>query len=225
MKKIVCVALIITSLAIPSFADLAIVFDYFALTGDYRYNSTLELGTLTVQDTAASKGSIDRILPTVGTADFYSGNAKFLSQLAVSSITPNSAIGEGTMSMTDIDGTTLDLLVSGFFRKSSNERIYFDGIITQAAFGGDNDGNVEGDNGSFDTTFNAPLSDGTVIQFNVASPWFNNISSFSGKLSRASGELYADANSPPPAVVPAPAALVMAGIGLGCIGWVKRRFN
>jgi hypothetical protein len=222
MKNVLIVMALIAGLVSPAVADMTPIMSwgYEQLSGSWA-KTTDTTGTLTVSvDVAKSFGDVTRTIPTVAQAGWFPAglNAdQFSAAFAVTNMDADSANGTGTVSIKDNDGTILGMTVVGEFSMLGG-KVYFNGNITSAGFIAD-DGDFEGDIGSFSTDF-GKYNDipwvGTITQFTVdGGSWIKDIAEFSGKSTNSTGEITA---------VPVPAAVLLGGLGLGLVGWMKRRF-
>jgi hypothetical protein len=199
-------------------AAVVVTFNYNDLSGNYTGDSTS--GTFNahaVDSSLHSAGSVARVVPTVGTADFQPGFASggdssdFVLNMTLGAISSNMRSGNGTFTATDADGDTLSGSLNGTWQQAG----------TFLSFAGSLSGVVFTDNGGQDGLFNGsssgsfPFADlnplnlsGAIIDLtaNVAGGFFS--SNFTDAASGVNGQ-----------IIPAPGAL----FGLGLIGLAGAR--
>jgi len=144
------------------------------------------------------------------------GQADFLLDLAISNIdtVSKTADGVGTITAWDIDGDKISGDVVGTWQLLSGQGT-FTGQVSNIL--------VESDemppwfNGQFDTGFDADFSEyeqvlGAVTDLTGLDGFFDQ--PFSGHSSRVTVQ-----------AIPAPGAVVLGALGLGVVGWVRRRLS
>jgi len=178
-------------------------FDYSDLAGSF------EGSTFSLAGDANSNGDVTRTqsgeTAEFGEGSLTGGTAGVSVDLAISNITAGTAEGNGTLTLTDVDGDTLTADIAGDFTEEFGA-VSFEGLMTNVALssGSTFDG-TSGD--SFSTDFPGFITpfDGEVVSiFFGADEFFD--AAFSVQDVGLSGQVQA---------IPAPAsALALAGLGL-----------
>jgi len=219
MKKLLTIALVTLISVVPAFADLSkteiITWGYQALDAAWNGQNTLVVKA----NEDLSSGQVNRVVPEINSAVWTAGGLdanQFYAEFSVSSLTSSNAFGTGYIVLRDNDGTKLAMIVSGNFTPIPGS-VFFNGVITDAFFGENMDGAFEGDYGSFSTDFSAYRDKwiGTITQFNFTSGAWLTAGEFDGVSTNSTGSIVA---------VPVPAAVLLGGLGLGLVGWIKRQF-
>ncbi len=204
----------IAAIAGTAAAQPAIVsFTYSDLHGSYNAGA----GTYTAMAGAMTAGDVTRLDANPGSAEFDTGSlpgafADMQIAMTVSNVGANSADGNGTITLTDINGDTIAGDVDGQFVLFMGS-IFFEGMLSNV-FINDNssDGTFDGtSSGAFSTAFGSPGPySGSVVElfFNPGN-FFG--SSFSNQTTLASGLL-----------VPGPGTAALASFG-GLLAVRRRR--
>jgi hypothetical protein len=141
--------------------------------------------------------------------------ANVVLNMSLSDIRTTDANAAGTITITDLDGDTITADINGTWTPLG---IFasFSGSLSNVLFHSTGDGTFEGSNngvldGAFAMDFGeAPLS-GAILQLALPNNWFAD-----GSFSDANTLIEAS-------VIPAPSATLLAAIGLGLAGWVRKR--
>lgn len=209
---VLAVALVASAgLASAVSAQVVLTFNYTDLNGSYSTaNSTF---TAVASNTPAlqSSGNVSRLLDNpsstaVFNAGFEGGSAANAQiNISVFNIMGTLAQGAGSIVLTDTDGDTISMGLSGFWVRQSGGRTFFNGNITNAVFGfaPGSDNVFTGQTGSFNMNFAAqqPLT-GALIQLFVRSGVGFFAQDFTGQSTQVAGQL-----------VPTPAAAALMGLG------------
>jgi len=233
--KFVLLVVAVMTLALPLSAargdPTVLGFEYSMLDGTYTGDAgggnftammTTDLDPLKQGD--YTSGRVDRLAPPekADSAFFLFnplldfGQADFLLDLAISNIdtVSKTADGVGTITAWDIDGDKISGDVVGTWQLLSGQGT-FTGQVSNIL--------VESDemppwfNGQFDTGFDADFSEyeqvlGAVTDLTGLDGFFDQ--PFSGHSSRVTVQ-----------AIPAPGAVVLGALGLGVVGWVRRRLS
>jgi len=139
--------------------------------------------------------------------------------MELSNITSNSAdvlLGDATFTITDADGETLSGLVYGTWTPGNLDFLHFNGYISEVVFSNPN-GTFDGPSGGqFLTDFSPvdPPFEGAIITLSISG---NGGFFDAGDFDDASTLVHAE-------VIPAPAAMLIAGLGsVVCLSFRKRR--
>jgi hypothetical protein len=220
MSKSVLVVAAGAALSISSAASAAMTLIDFAFNStaaayNSATNSLQAQGVDNIADGVRTTGNVRRYDVTPGTAnyDLGTGAGAIAMNLAVSAIGPTSAIGSGTLTITDANNDTITATVSGTFINGGSA-VFFNGFLSNVALN-----NTSGDN-----TFNGPSGGGfsmstaglgslsgsiIYLELGNAGNFFTN--SFNTVVTQVSG-----------AIVPAPASLALLGLG-GLVAGRRRR--
>jgi len=212
-----CVAMLVG--AVPAWATTPLIdIGFNNLTGSFNSGTKI----FTALDNALTNGTVQRIRPTSGTAYFnsgYGGPADFALSMVISNVTATSATGVGSFLITDANGTTFGGDLTGtwtFVNLPLLQYAVYSGEVSNAVFGGNADGLFEGPSGgSFSTDFSPsglPFY-GAVVTLQIGKDWFKK-GSFSGAVDNLVMK-----------IVPAPGAILLAALGLGGLGLIRRRLG
>jgi len=213
----VCVALL--AVAVPAKATTPLIdIGFNNLTG--TFNGATKVFTAT--DNSVTNGSVQRLMPPTGTAYYvgpFAGSADFTMSMNISNVTASTADGAGSFTIIDVDGTTFLGDLNGtwtYVNLGIIKYASFAGLVTNAVFGGNADGTFDGPNGgSFSTDF-SPISMplyGAIVTLRIGEDWFTG-PGFTGTVENLVIK-----------IIPAPGALLLAALGLGGLGLIRRRFS
>lgn len=230
-KNIVVLALAASSTFVASQAmavDTILSFGYTDLNGSFAGSGGN--GSFTANATnaggLASGGDVTRLSSPAGTATFNPGfvsgldAADFALTLSVFGNNGSVAFGQGTFTITDVDGDTITGNIDGFWVKGADTgngsfNTFFNGDLSNVVLtdNGIADGQFSGNGGSsFDLNLGFPgIFEGALVQLFLqpGSDFFG--SNFSGISTQVSGE-----------IVPAPSAAALLGL-VGVAGLRRRR--
>jgi hypothetical protein len=227
-KFLAVVVLAVVSSAPMAMADTTLIsFAYDRFVGTYS-STTAATGSFSINpDTSGatindrSAGSGSRLIPTTGTVNFdwglaTIGAANVETNVAVTGLNAATAGASGTLILTDIDGDTITALLTGTWYNTGGSASLV-ATLSSVVFSGGN-GLWNGNNGG--TPWSIPAFalqlTGTLLELS-SDHWFTDaavgtsINSTVGMTGSIKG------------VVPAPGASLLIAVGLGLVGWAKRR--
>lgn len=213
--------------ASTAWADLQIMsFSYDQFVGTYvGTDKGGQFSLATASSGASSMDFLRRVVEPFGLAmtqfDGSHGLADFDVNLSVANIMGNTAEGAGDFAMVDVDGDKITAKLEGTWTRLADDWAVFRGVFSdiqitlvnpaQAWFNGTGGTPVSLDFTRYGSP-PAPMSGAmTQLELNFGR-WFTK-----GDFTASSGG-YGQF-----AIVPAPAAVGLVGIGLGLIAWLKRR--
>jgi len=173
-----------------------------------------DTSVLATSSVGESTGSVTRRVSGPTQAAFGAGDADFSLELTISNIGGTTADGNGSFTVTDLDGDTFTGDVAGTFNfvptgPGARGVLFFGGTVDGASFTSD-DGTFDGTVGSFDTDFPGnDIFSGALQRLELSAPNFFE-RSFSGGVAEVDGQF-----------VPAPASLAL--LGLGGLAATRRR--
>ncbi len=210
-------------LAQVAMADAILTFGYTDLSG--QYVGGVPGGTFTARASAVgaiqTSGDVTRLQSPNGDAVFANGFvglpglADAFFEISVENKTAFSATGLGRFVLTDLDGDTIDGVISGTWIRGSQGRTFFNGNLTEVAIhdNGAQDDQFNGNTGSFaidNLGGPMPVLRGALVQLFIRTGVGFFDQSFFNNSTQVSGE-----------IVPTPGAAVLAG--LGGIAALRRR--
>lgn len=215
-KNVFIAAIAVGAASCAASAQSVITFAYNNLAGTYDGTSGIFSAAAVDSPGLQSIGDITRLSAPAGTADFGSGfvSAPNLADVAFNiSVTGidqinGTALGSGSFTLTDIDGSTLTGTITGVWIRGGLGQTFFNGDITNASFTG---ASFDGENGSFSTNLGfLPPYEGavTVLFLRPGSGGFFD-ANFNAIATQFQGEL-----------VPTPGAALL---GLGGLAALRRR--
>jgi hypothetical protein len=207
--------IVIGALAAAAQAETVLTFGFTDLSGSFDVGTSAFLAEAVDNGTFQTAGDVTRLSPVGGTANFddgFVGRSAFADaviSMDISSIGSNSADGAGTLVITDNDGDSITADLDGMFSNGGFGIYFFTGYLTNVFLSGTTFDGTDG--GSFDTDLpgDAPYEGALVQLFIQGGGFFTQ--DFSGQSVQVSG-----------VIVPAPAALGLAGVGL-VLGSRRRR--
>lgn|GEM_PF-350515 len=222
-KTSMFVALVGTSLfAAAANADGILTFGYTDLDGDYAGNAMNPTGpgfngsfTANASSTGPlhSSGDVSRLIPTAGQADFATdfvarsvANAQFNISVENKDNMIGLADGNGTFTLTDIDGDSFTGNINGFWVQGTAGRTFFNGDLSNVVFNdnGAQDGLFNGEGNSFAGFLGFPgIFEGALVQVFIRTGVGFFDSSFANAPTNSEGIL-----------VPTPGVAALAGLGL-----------
>lgn len=202
------------TLATTALGDVIISGRYDSLAGSYVSNTQLFTAAAVDTATLRTSGAVSRLIAPVSTANFQEGfvsgadAANFaINVTAIPTINPNRRTGTGTFSAMDVNGDEIFGQVAGTWINGGPGFIFFNGtlsnVVINPAGGGAVNTTFDGSlAGSWSFALGAPTPyEGAIVQLVFGAPSF-----FTADFSdRATGVTFQ--------LVPAPGALVLAGLG------------
>lgn len=177
---------------------------------------------------AETFGHVYRNPEPVGTALFlpgaWSGAESFSISMAISDITPTSAVGTGSFSITDVHGDAITGLLSGTWAKEALNTAVFIGSMTDVSYLSVADATFDGHLGSVSMSFPDRIEpwSGVLTQLTAPNGWFMDAAGVPRTFDFKGGSVDAIVNAP---VIPAPGALCLALFGvINAAGWRRHRF-
>lgn len=195
-------------------ADVVASFTYDSMSGSYDGAGNFQARAV---DNAfqQTSGDTSRLDPVTQNATFAPGFVSRSGANAIINISvnnfgwngPNTALGGGSFTLTDVDGTTCTGSLSGDWSSPGAGILFFNGAITGATFSG---ASWDGEFGSWATNLpGGPPYDGAIVQLTFSGSGFFD-TSFSDRETGSTLQL-----------VPAPGALAL--LGLGGLAAARRR--
>lgn len=193
-------------------------FNYGNLNGSFNSGSLL----FNAADDADANGTVSRIIAPSGSALFagtamdggFPGTAAFDLSMNVSGLSAMSAMGSGTVTLTDLQGDTFTASIMGTWTNTGGSATFSGLLQNVMPTNSSTDGTFDGNSGSgFSMSFPAPPPyEGAAVVLEFGN-WFTDVQgtaqSFSGATTLASG-----------AIVPEPATLGL--LGLGALAFIAR---
>ncbi|HYF15333.1 MAG TPA: hypothetical protein VD971_09710 [Phycisphaerales bacterium] len=185
-------------------------FSYDSLAGSYSPTSaTTGNFSAVAVNTATLKtvGDFNRVVPTIGNADFPAGFVSDLNaadiniSMGLTGITASGANGAGSITITDVDGDTMTAVVAGSWALIAPGFSAFTGSLTNIVFASD-DGMFNGYTGSWSVSLPGNPLEGAIVNLMVGggSSFFGG--GFANRAVGVSGQ-----------IVPTPGALALLGVG------------
>ena len=212
-------------LATTSTAQPIFDFGFHSLDGDFDGVSSFTANATAVSlgGPYNSDGYVNRVVAPMGSVNFApgfvtgAGMEDYNMSMTIGAITATTATGAGSLTITDVDGDTITADVSGTWSTPGGPFASFSGLLSNVMLNENTDGVFEDAGaGSISMDFDARQLEpynGAIITLFTGS-WFS--SAFSNQDTLVNATVIA---------IPAPAALVLGGLGLGLVGLVRRRFN
>jgi hypothetical protein len=199
----VAAAALVAAVGSAASAQTLIDFSYNSASASYNTGSSTLTASAVNSGAIQTSGFVRRFLPTASSANFLPGSANFNLSLAVSGVTPTSATGVGSLTLTDANGDTITAAVNGTFFNGGSA-VFFNGFLGNIALNNNSsDGNFDGASGgsfSLNTSGYAPLS-GSLVYLELGNAGNFFTSSFATTVTQVSG-----------AIIPAPSALALAAL-------------
>jgi hypothetical protein len=228
-KSVAVTAIVALSLAVAPAANAGGLINLFSfgftdLDGDF-VRAGGNTGTFTAVADNNTSGDVTRIAGGAITANYNQGfprpPANYVTSMGLTNITANMADATGSFAITDADGDTITGDIAGQWFRVQNpfgpDSAQFIGVLTNVNLNdnGALDGSFDGPSGgSWSMDFSSiqlPPYLGFIVQLTQPS-WFT--SAFSDQFTNIDAQVVA---------VPVPGAVVLGALGLGLVGWMKRR--
>jgi hypothetical protein len=211
--KLLVLAIAVCMIATPARADL---FGFHLGNLSLSYDGA---ATVTTTGTAGlTTGSLYRNTAPAGTAQFLagswgSGSESLLISMTLSNLTSSTADAIGTITFSDVDGSTIAANLTGSWSAAAGLPI-FTGKLTTVTHTPSTD-TFDGHTGSVDMQFVQPQPwRGAIVQLVFTTNWFKT-----GTILNNTG------GSIDVGVVPVPAAVILGVLGLGVAGLKLRKFS
>lgn len=201
-----------------------VTFTYTDLSGSYAGNAIS--GNFTARASAVAplttSGTVSRILPMAATTVFSpgfeatAGLSDAVFNISVYNKTAFTALGAGTMVLTDFDGDQIKADITGTWVQSFGGRNFFNGNLSRVTFvnnSGTNQFNSSPSDPGFNMSFyNNGLLTGALVQLQIlrSNVGFFNVP-FSNNAVQTSGQ-----------IIPTPGAMALLGVG-GLLAARRRR--
>ena len=219
MKRLMTAGIVLAMSAAANAALTQLDFNYRSVNGTWDGTS------LTWAASADSFGEVAVTANPAKRADFGAGSlgglntADVTGNIVVTGITATTATGSGTLTLTDVDGSTITANVSGDFYLnappgSNDPTILFTGTLNSVVYAFGGAGTFDGITTSFSTSdFSTNAYLGFLTQFEFDGNWFT-APSFSTDTLKLVGSTQ----------LPVPGAALLGVLGLTAITSIRRRF-
>jgi uncharacterized protein (TIGR03382 family) len=219
MRKTTLITVLAASAGLGAMAnaDVLVSLTYDDLAGSF--NTATQTFTANAVDTAdlRSSGDASRLVPGTGNASFNAGFVSLASmsdfQLSCTVVPtgPNTAVGGGTFTATDINGDTITGTITGSWGAPAPGFIFFNGALSNVTLNSTGNGLFEGDaGGGWNMNLPQPAPyEGAIVQLVFGGSTFFT-SNFANRAVGVTAQ-----------IIPAPGAIAL--VGLGGLAALRRR--